>query len=225
MRGLHGDSTTKARRRAASQSCKRGRRYPAFGDLLCILAIYPHPSCQAAASSPCPHPPNFSTRFVEAGYLASVTVGRIGRSTKFPPQFGQVQFNLSWAQVRQNVHSNEHITASAESGGKSALPHSQFGRSSNINASFNGASIRPTEKTTSAFWLQILTHTISPRGSPTHSTLKSRRRAASRSHKKGKNSAHPSRPFPALSSTNCCSPARLSSTRRQTVRLLSAQPM
>lgn len=51
------------------------------------------------------------TRSVDAGYFLSSFSGRIGRLTKFPPQFGQILLSLVSTQFRQNVHSNEQIIA------------------------------------------------------------------------------------------------------------------
>jgi hypothetical protein len=78
------------------------------------------------------HPPSFSTRSVEAGYFASSAVGRRGRAVSSPPQFGHWPAKTVVAHVVQKVHSNEHICASALSGGRSALQHSQFGLSCSI---------------------------------------------------------------------------------------------
>jgi hypothetical protein len=72
------------------------------------------------------------TRSVDAGNLASFAAGRIGRRTSSPPQFGQTPCNSVSAQVWQKVHSNEHITASRDSGGRSRLQHSQLGFSFSI---------------------------------------------------------------------------------------------
>lgn len=77
-----------------------------------------------------PHQP-FKTRLVEAGYFSSNAAGRIGRFSKFPPQFGQMPPSGPSTQAGQKVHSNVQMRASA-SGGKSASHRSQFGRSSNI---------------------------------------------------------------------------------------------
>ncbi|BAN28213.1 hypothetical protein BRPE64_ECDS00550 (plasmid) [Caballeronia insecticola] len=52
------------------------------------------------------------TRSTEAGCLASIASGRIGRATKSPPQFGQIPFSTLSAQSEQNVHSNVHMRAS-----------------------------------------------------------------------------------------------------------------
>src|SRR5713101_7230120 len=62
--------------------------------------------------------------------------GRLGRGTNSPPQFGHLRFRIVSAQEEQNVHSNEQMRASAESGGKSRLQHSQCGRSCNMSSSW-----------------------------------------------------------------------------------------
>jgi len=82
-----------------------------------------------------PQPAGLCTRVVDVGYFASFAVGRRGRTTNSPLQFGQVLFNFDSAQERQNVHSNVQMRASVESFGKSRLQHSQFGRSSSIDLS------------------------------------------------------------------------------------------
>jgi hypothetical protein len=80
----------------------------------------------------CPQPSGLNTRRFDGGLFASFEAGRIGRGTKLPPQFGQRPPSLLSAQSRQNVHSNEQITASVAAGGKSLSQHSQLGRSSSI---------------------------------------------------------------------------------------------
>jgi len=55
--------------------------------------------------------------------------GRRGRGTSSPPQFGHLRFRIVSAQEAQNVHSNEQMRASVESGGNSTLQRSQFDRS------------------------------------------------------------------------------------------------
>jgi hypothetical protein len=72
-------------------------------------------------------------RSIDGGYLANFAAGRIGRRTSSPPQLGHTPRNISFAQVTQNVHSNEQIIARVESGGKSTSQHSQPGLSDNIN--------------------------------------------------------------------------------------------
>lgn len=64
----------------------------------------------------------------------SLAAGRIGRATKFPPQFGQMPWKTSAAQVAQKVHSKVQIRASVLSGGKSRSQHSQLGLNSSICA-------------------------------------------------------------------------------------------
>jgi hypothetical protein len=69
-----------------------------------------------------------TTRLSDAGNFANRSTGRTGRLTSSPPQFGQrPPGSRSLAQSAQNVHSNEQITASAASGGRSLLQHSQLG--------------------------------------------------------------------------------------------------
>jgi len=73
-----------------------------------------------------------NTRSREAGNLASFAAGRTGRRSNSPPQFGQRPLRTPSAQERQNVHSNEQIIASCESGGKSISQHSQPGFSKSM---------------------------------------------------------------------------------------------
>jgi len=68
-------------------------------------------------------------RVVEAGDVNSFAAGRVGRSTKSPPQLGQMPPNRVSAQSAQNVHSNVQIRASGDPFGRSRSQHSQFGRS------------------------------------------------------------------------------------------------
>jgi hypothetical protein len=70
-----------------------------------------------------------NTRCVDAGNCPSFAAGRRGRVTSSPPQFGHLPASEPFAQEAQKVHSNEQIRASADSGGRSALQHSQLGRS------------------------------------------------------------------------------------------------
>jgi hypothetical protein len=72
------------------------------------------------------------TRCREAGNFSSFAAGRTGRRTSSPPQLGHRPLSTPSAQERQNVHSNEQITASGESGGKSMSQHSQPGLSKSI---------------------------------------------------------------------------------------------
>ena len=71
-------------------------------------------------------------RLVDGGSLANLLAGRRGRGTRSPSQFGQRPLSLRSAQSRQNVHSNEQMRASGESGGRSRSQHSQPGRSSSM---------------------------------------------------------------------------------------------
>lgn len=56
----------------------------------------------------------------------------MGLETKPPPQFGQVFLSFPSTHDRQNMHSNEQIIASIESGRRSLSQHSQFGLSSSM---------------------------------------------------------------------------------------------
>jgi hypothetical protein len=73
-----------------------------------------------------------NTRCEDAGYFSSFAAGLRGRLTSSPPQFGQRFFNNVSVHVRQNVHSKEQLSASCDSGGRSRLQHSQFGRNCSI---------------------------------------------------------------------------------------------
>jgi hypothetical protein len=93
-----------------------------------------NPASTRASSATIAHasagqPSGLTLRTVEAGNLASLSAGRIGRRTSSPPQFGQRPASTASAHARQKVHSNEQIIASGESGGRSASQHSQLGRS------------------------------------------------------------------------------------------------
>ena len=82
----------------------------------------------------------FNMRSVDAGNFPSLLAGRIGLGTKSPPQFGHLPPRSRFStQSAQNVHSNEQMSASTASGGKSASQHSQFGLSSSIRAYPNSA--------------------------------------------------------------------------------------
>jgi hypothetical protein len=85
------------------------------------------------AGDDCKQPFSLTIRFVEAGYLSSNSARRGGRVVNPSPQFGQTPCKSFSTQSAQNVHSNEQIIASPESGGKSLAQHSQKGRSSNIS--------------------------------------------------------------------------------------------
>ena len=80
-----------------------------------------------------PHPCGLKIRCVEAGNFRSFATGRRGRRTNSPPQFGHAPPRMFVAQSLQNVHSNVQISASGDSGGRSRLQHSQFGRSWSIS--------------------------------------------------------------------------------------------
>jgi hypothetical protein len=80
-------------------------------------------------------PPALTLRSRDAGYFTNFSAGRTGRRTNSPPQLGQRPPSTVSAQLRQNVHSNEQITASTDSGGRSRSQHSQFGRSWSIFSS------------------------------------------------------------------------------------------
>ena len=77
-------------------------------------------------------PAGLKTRSVEAGNLSSLAAGRRGRATNSPPQLGHCARSTPLAHGSQNVHSKEQMRASADSGGRSRLQHSQFGRSLSI---------------------------------------------------------------------------------------------
>jgi hypothetical protein len=78
-------------------------------------------------------PSAFRTRFVDAGYFASMAAGRIGRREKSPPQFGQTPPSTVSVQSAQNVHSKVQIITSGALAGRSRLQHSQFGLSSSMS--------------------------------------------------------------------------------------------
>jgi hypothetical protein len=81
-----------------------------------------------AAYATFPQPSGLNTHSVDAGYFASRCAARVGRAMKSPPQFGHFPCSTESTHDAQNVHSKEHILASVESGGRSALQHSQLGR-------------------------------------------------------------------------------------------------
>ena len=66
-----------------------------------------------------PHPSGLNLRTIEAGQSVSFSAGRIGRGTRFPPQFGQLPWSWVSAQSRQKVHSKLQIIASADKGSRS----------------------------------------------------------------------------------------------------------
>src|SRR5260221_7118080 len=69
-------------------------------------------------------PSCLTTRTADAVYFSSFSAGRMGRTTRFPPQFGQRPPNVVSVQSRQKVHSKLQIMASADLGGRSLLQHS-----------------------------------------------------------------------------------------------------
>jgi hypothetical protein len=79
--------------------------------------------------------PGLYTRSVDAGYAASLSAGRVGLATSAPPQLGQTPCNTFSAHKAQNVHSNEQIRASTESGARARSQHSQDGRSCSMKSS------------------------------------------------------------------------------------------
>ena len=80
----------------------------------------------------CVQPEGLKTRLVEGGLFASLLAGRLGLATSSPPQFGHWPLSTVSAHDEQNVHSNEQMRASLDSGGKSLSQHSQLGRNSSI---------------------------------------------------------------------------------------------
>lgn len=73
-----------------------------------------------------------NTRTADGGFFANIALGRTGRRTNSPSQFGHFPPSMLSAHVTQKVHSNEQMRASGESGGKSRSQHSHPGRSSSI---------------------------------------------------------------------------------------------
>src|SRR4051812_5623262 len=88
------------------------------------------PPCYEALAQPS----GLNTRSVEAGNFDSFSTGRLGRATSSPPQFGHLPLSTEVAHPRQNVHSKEQMSASADCGGRSRLQHSQLGRSLSTGA-------------------------------------------------------------------------------------------
>jgi len=81
-------------------------------------------------------PVSIFTRLLDAGAFVNSSLGLIGRSTKLPPQFGQIMLKIVSAQARQKVHSNVQMTAVFDSGTRSLSQHSQFGLISNMFRSY-----------------------------------------------------------------------------------------
>ena len=73
-------------------------------------------------------PAGLKVRCTADGFAASARAGRIGRGTRLPPQFLQVQ-SISCAHVAQNVHSKVQMVASDESG---KVPVAAFATGSEI---------------------------------------------------------------------------------------------
>ena len=80
-------------------------------------------------------PAGLQMRLADGGLLASLLVGRRGRTTNSPPQFGHFPPRTVSAHDAQKVHSNEQTRATVDSGGKSLSQHSQLGLSSSIRFS------------------------------------------------------------------------------------------
>ncbi len=69
---------------------------------------------------------------VAAGYFSSAPAGRIARFSKLPPQFEHAPSWVFAAQSSQNVHSNQQMRASSESGGRGFSQVSHFAFKINI---------------------------------------------------------------------------------------------
>ena len=100
-------------------------------------ALYSRRVCSDECFAAGLQPSGLYTRRVEAGLVRSLAGGRRGRDTNSPPQLGQLPPSFDSAQEAQNVHSNEQIRASTDSGGRSRSQHSQLGRSSSIRQSLS----------------------------------------------------------------------------------------
>src|SRR3984885_2194313 len=110
-----------------------GRRPPSPSACRRVLAGRVPAYAVAGAQPSC-----LTTRTADAGYFSSFSTGRMGRATRFPPQFGQRPPSVVSVQSRQNVHSKLQIMASAASAGRSLLQHSQLGLISSIFVSPDG---------------------------------------------------------------------------------------
>ena len=64
--------------------------------------------------------------------------GLMGRGEKPPPQFGHTSWRIFSTHPLQNVHSNEQIMASVDSGGNGLLQFSHVGLSSSISSPGSG---------------------------------------------------------------------------------------
>ncbi len=69
---------------------------------------------------------------MDAGNSTNLYFGLRGLLTNSPPQFGHLPLRTESAHDEQNVHSNEHIRASIDSGGRSLSQHSQLGFNKSI---------------------------------------------------------------------------------------------
>ena len=81
-------------------------------------------------------------RCVDAGFRSKAPPTRVGRREKDPPQFGQRPPRTDSTHLVQNVHSNEQIQASVESGARSTLQHSHPGRICSMSDSCRGDEAR-----------------------------------------------------------------------------------
>lgn len=107
-----------------------------------------HLNCQEAAACRCRpqwpsselinhgQPAAFLVRVVDAGCFFNNAPVRRGRMRSSPLQVGHLPPSGPSAHDEQNVHSNEQIRASLDSGGRSLSQHSQFGRNSSISFTF-----------------------------------------------------------------------------------------
>ena len=97
------------------------------------MSINARPNSACAAGST-----GFSTRARLAGAAPRKApgrcscAGRTGRGENPPPQLGQTLNSTVSTHSTQNVHSNEQMRASAESGGNGLAQFSQVGRSSSM---------------------------------------------------------------------------------------------
>ena len=139
LTGLGGARHTQAREADAERRVeKNGETARAYArPEKHVTATWPLTATAALANpchSRCPQS-GLNTRLVEGGLFANLFTGRRGLATSSPPQFGHFPCSTLATQSAQNVHSNEQIRASPESGGRSLSQHSQPGRSSSIMVS------------------------------------------------------------------------------------------
>jgi hypothetical protein len=90
-----------------------------------VTASFHRFSLNQTVASACKQPFSLTILSTEAGFLISNRAAREGRRVRTPPQFGQVRRKTPAAQSVQNVHSNEQITASSDSGASGFPQHSQ----------------------------------------------------------------------------------------------------